>query len=162
MASHTSNSFEDGELRATLPAATAVYDVEQSDEIPTGTPHVDWAWDEPPIHFLCELKDPESRWALEDVNGIDKMRLNLSVPSYQSRLARKAWETTVYHTPSKREPRIYVVVVAIASLDGAVLDAAGQIITGATTDLGNTIPTIVVNLARWNVRLAPRTLERAP
>ncbi len=160
MASHTHNSFHDGHLRATLPDALAVYDVEQVREIPEGVAHVDWAWDEPSVHFLCELRDGESPWALEDRDNPEKLQKRLQDFSYIQKLANKALQTSSFHEPSKREPKVYVVVIAIESLTGAELDAVGQVLEREMKEIGLTAPGIVVNIAKWNRDLAPRKMER--
>lgn len=160
MASCTTNSFTDGELVATLPDATQVYDIEQVTDIPAGVPHVDWAWDEPSVHFLCEIKDPESGYAVDDEDGVDAILRRIDEGSYLIHLADKARFTSLHHSPSHRGPKTYIAVIAIEALTGAALDAAGLGITRALRDSGVTFPAIAVNIARWNVVLDPRRLVR--
>jgi len=161
VASYGSSWFHDGQLFAKLPDATAVYDIEQETGPLEDLPHVDWAWDEPLLHFLCELKDMESPWALEDVDGIETKIKQLADRQYLSYLARKAHHTGIQHAPSKRSPRVYVVVMAIEQLNAAVFDTAEQGMIRALGEMGEIVPTIVVNIDRWNKKLGPRTLERA-
>jgi hypothetical protein len=160
VASHTANSFQDGELLAALPDATAVYDIELSNDIPARTPHVDWAWDEPNVHFLCEIKDPESLYAKDDDDGVSEILKRIAEGSYLIYLADKAYFTALHHTPSHRSPKTYIAVIGIDALTGAVLDAAGLGITRALKDRGTSIPAIAVNIERWNLLLNPRRLER--
>jgi hypothetical protein len=160
----TSKSFEDGELSATLPSATCVYHVESAAGYPPQTARVDWAWDEPSLHLLCELKDPECAGAMQHnptATGI--MRSELAGDSFPQNLAEKAHQTALHHAASANRPsRVYIVMAAISALTVAEMQTAALLIQKSLSNLGTTMPVIVVNIAEWNKQLTPRTIKRIP
>ncbi|MEW6283525.1 MAG: hypothetical protein AB1758_33250, partial [Candidatus Eremiobacterota bacterium] len=113
-------SFRDrdgGELHATIPDGTKVFDVESSG-MPGHVKRVDWAWREPRWHFLCEFKDPECQAALaHNPDAAAKMKAELAGSDFPSKLAEKAHQTALHHKPTReRKRRTYVVVAAVSTL----------------------------------------------
>lgn len=151
--SMASISFQDGELKIDLPTATVVYYIERYVPFPKGVAHVDWAWEEmnkqkERLHVLCELKDPESRYGLEDPSGVANLRTELAIPgAFSDKLKR----TIDHHAPSQKTPRIYIILLGIEALTEVECDTAQNIILRDMEYLGTPMEAVhIVNIKMWN------------
>ena len=162
MISFTSDSFTDCEVNVGLPGATKVYCVQTCEPWPDGQPGADWAWDEPLGHYICELKDPESKHGLEDDDGIEKIVSDMDAGTYYWGLVNQLEGTLAHHGPSQSGARGFFALVCI---DGVIQPDWGAAIDSFSSILriqGHDIEAAIVNLTMWDEFLEPRKAWRVP
>lgn len=166
--------FHDEELMVTLPNASILIHVDDGEaEWTRGWKEskVDWAWQEKEKLYLCELKDPECNGAIGNPKPIGQsshiqLIVNkLTNETFPNEFAKNA-NDTIANLPHARNANniTYIVLIAISNpaFDGAIALAAQDLIKRHLIKMGRDIPVAVLNIAEWNIQLAPRSLQRIP
>jgi hypothetical protein len=164
--------IHDVELHITLPDAYVVIHVDD-DNAPwvrgwKGS-KVDWAWEEPGMFYLCELKDPECSGAVEHAlpagqpSHIQATIAKLTSTTFPNEFAMNVRDTLENQPHAKTSINTSFIVVAAISdpnFNAAVAGPASATIRRHLARLKINIPVVVLNIDEWNKQLSPRRIER--